>query len=113
MPVSSRHNSQGKIEKPLNPGDIVRIRDEKWYDSLRVVSTDSDGNLEKKVNEHSSTLFTGSMLPFLGKEVMITGVLGEYVIPTYTVKSLYSEDRDIYGMSISSYVFINDMFEEI
>ena len=113
MPVSSRHNSLREIEKPLKPGDIVQIRDFYWYDSLRVVSIDSDGNLEKEVNEHSSTLFTGAMLPFLGVAVMITSVSGIHVIPTYTVRSLYSDVRDIYGRSISSYVFINEMFEEI
>lgn len=115
MPISSRHNSSRKIEKPLKPGDIVQIRDFYWYDSLRVVSIDSDGNLEKEVNEYSSTLFTGAMLPFLGATVMITSVsvFGNYVIPTYTVRSLYSDVRDIYGRSISSYVFINEMFEEI
>lgn len=106
MAISSRRNRL-EVETDLNVGDIVRVGDHRWYDSLPEYTGEfqclSNG-VEKWPNKDNHTVFTEDMKRYLGKRVMVVDVIYDDDGPNYEVKGV---DDDLTG--IEQFIFTNDM----
>lgn len=91
----------------LNVGDVVRIKDAEWLESLE---KDLSGTPMLKYGDGFEMYFPDAMKEFLGMEVEIIEVstLFRSEIPRYRVKTT---DGKWHG--IGSYSFTNDMLEYI
>ena len=100
----------------LKPGDIVRIKDEKWFDSLKK----SNGNGQASVDKDGVVMwFSQAMTEFLGEKVVIVRVPdkddrhdGNYhngnFYPIYKVELADGSNSDI-----GKFLFTNDMLEYV
>ena len=89
-----RKSNSGHPVEPdavLEVGDIVRIKDNKWFDSL-----EKNGCGDGMVKDHSFLLFTTEMKCLLGVEVRISGINireGENgPVPTYQMECAVGTD---------------------
>lgn len=90
----------------LKVGDIVRIKDEKWFDSLETM--DCIHNFGYIYYGNTSVAVTPTMTQYLGCTVEIT-MQADFVHYTgYKVKLANGDSREIEG-----YLFTNEMLEYI
>jgi hypothetical protein len=106
-------SGRGKKNIPVEPdtilkvGDVVRIKDEKWFDSL-----EKDGGGYGLIRTDDATIsFTRTMTKYLGCTVEIVKSYRKfgYGEPRYKVR-LYNVGNT---REIEDYVFCNDMLEYI
>lgn len=90
----------------LKIGDMVRIKDKEWFDSLNK-DKDGDGLVTCEINNEDHTFFTKAMTKWLGKEIVIRKVF-DNDWPCYII-ALAENNKDI----IEGYLFTNEMLEYI
>jgi hypothetical protein len=110
-------SGRGKKNIPVEPdtilkvGDVVRVKDEKWFDSLEKNRSDY-GIVSGSVKNHDLVIFTRRMTKYLGKTVIIRHVYKKtpvIKVLQYGV-DLYEEGEEPKPID---YVFTNEMLEYI
>lgn len=95
------------METDLKVGDIVRVGDQSWYDSLPEYTGEfrylSNG-IEKWPNKDGSTVFTEDMKRYLDKRVMVVEVIYDSEGAHYELRGVDEELPEI-----KQFIFTNDM----
>ena len=106
MAISSKRNRLN-VETDLKVGDIVRVGDQNWYDSLPEYTGEDmylSNGVEKWPNKDNNTVFTEDMKRYLDKRVRVVYVIHDSDRPNYTVCGVDEELPEI-----EQFIFTNDM----